>query len=172
MLIRRVSKWSSLPPVTMSPSKRKHSSINFESSKKPRPVSEVIHHREIATAEAAARVDADPPLAQLLSALKEDKQGDIPRGEAVIYWMRLEDMRSLYFYSFHSAVFTDLLEVVDNRALALASRHAVTHRIPLLILFIISPQDYMAHSLSPRRIDFALRNLRILQVRVMALTFA
>lgn len=63
------------------------------------------------------------------------------------------------------------MEVVDNRALALASKHAVAYSIPLLVLFLISPQDYVAHDRSPRRIDFALRNLRILQVRAIALMF-
>jgi hypothetical protein len=52
-------------------------------------------HGKIATAENAARVDANPPLAQLQNAIAQHKM-DIknPRkGDCVVYWMRMEDMR-------------------------------------------------------------------------------
>jgi hypothetical protein len=39
----------------------------------------------------AARVDEDPPLDQLLRVMKDTKKAD--KGESVIYWMRMEDMR-------------------------------------------------------------------------------
>ncbi|KAF8591412.1 DNA photolyase [Ramaria rubella] len=107
---------------------------------------EVVVHSKIATADAAARVDADPPFFQLLKALRENNAINEQEGDSVIYWMRLEDMR-----------------IIDNRALALASDRAQKLRIPLIVLFIISPQDYKAHDRSPRRIDFALRNLRVLK---------
>src|SRR5258708_38068066 len=55
-------------------------------------------------------------------------------------------------------------EVEDNRALTLASQYAQTHSIPLVVLFVISPGDYESHDRSPRRIDFMLRNLKILKV--------
>lgn len=42
--------------------------------------------------------------------------------------------------------------------------------IPLLALFVISPQDYIAHDRSPRRIDFVLRNLVCLKVGVFNYT--
>lgn len=72
------------------------SSSDFESSKKSRTQPEVML-RKIATAKAAARVDADPPYFMLLKALKDDKTKNVPNGgESVLYWMRLEDMRSLY----------------------------------------------------------------------------
>ncbi|KAF8314757.1 hypothetical protein DL93DRAFT_2057858 [Clavulina sp. PMI_390] len=67
-------------------------------------------------------------------------------GECVVYWMRNEDIR-----------------LEDNRALEHASKHATKHSIPLVVLFVISPGDYRAHDRSPRRIDFMLRNLRIIQ---------
>ncbi|KAH9844228.1 DNA photolyase [Rhodofomes roseus] len=65
------------------------------------------------------------------------------KGEAVVYWMRMEDLR-----------------ITDNRALALASKHAQQDGVPLLTLFVLSPQDYVAHDRSARRIDFTLRNLQ------------
>ena len=36
-------------------------------------------------------------------------------------------------------------------------------KIPLIVLFIISPQDYIAHDRSARRVDFTLRNLAIIK---------
>jgi deoxyribodipyrimidine photo-lyase len=40
-----------------------------------------------------------------------------------------------------------------------------------VVLFILSPEDYHAHDRSPRRIDFTLRNLRIIKVSKELLSF-
>jgi len=56
--------------------------------------------------------------------------------------------------------------VSDNRALGLASEQAKKENIPLVVLFILSPQDYVAHYTSPRRVDFVLRNLAAIKVRI------
>lgn len=37
--------------------------------------------------------------------------------------------------------------------------------VPLIVLFVISPQDYVAHDRGPRKVDFVLRNLKSLKVR-------
>ena len=55
----------------------------------------------------------------------------------------------------------------DNRALSLASACAKAEGIPLLTLFVLSPQDYIAHDRSARRIDFTLRNLAEIKVSVV-----
>ena len=47
----------------------------------------------MATAEVAAKVDEDPPLDQLTRLLNESKK-DVDKGESVVYWMRMEDLRS------------------------------------------------------------------------------
>lgn len=65
------------------------------SGKKPRIQAEVVA-RKIATPEAAARVDADPPFAKLLRELQQSTKNPV-NGDAVVYWMRMEDMRSEYF---------------------------------------------------------------------------
>jgi len=96
---------------------------------------------KIATAEAAAKVDASPPFAGLIKALKNGVESP-QKGEAVVYWMRMEDLR-----------------IADNRALSQASRFAQKVKVPLIVLFVLSPQDYMAHDRSARRVDFTLRNL-------------
>ncbi|KZS97675.1 hypothetical protein SISNIDRAFT_472611 [Sistotremastrum niveocremeum HHB9708] len=67
---------------------------------------------------------------------------DVAKGESVIYWMRMQDMR-----------------IHDNRAIAMASSQAAQDKIPLIVLFIISPHDFEAHDRGSRRIDFMLRNL-------------
>lgn len=58
------------------------------------------------------------------------------------------------------------LIVHDNRALSRASDFARKEGIPLIALFVLSPQDYIAHDRGARRIDFTLRNLAVLKVRL------
>ena len=48
---------------------------------------------KIATAENAAKADAAPPLFQLLDAMHAGVKNPA-KGDCVVYWMRLEDMRS------------------------------------------------------------------------------
>ncbi len=65
------------------------SSPNNHTMKKTRQDVNFLPNK-IATAEDAARVDASPPLLQLV-------QHDVnkpPMGECVVYWMRMEDLRS------------------------------------------------------------------------------
>jgi deoxyribodipyrimidine photo-lyase len=62
-----------------------------------------------------------------------------------------------------------IVTVEDNRALAQASAQALRRNIPLIVLFIISPQDYVAHDRSPRRIDFTLRNLALIKTSLTSL---
>ncbi|KAG9051014.1 hypothetical protein FS837_000122 [Tulasnella sp. UAMH 9824] len=104
----------------------------------------------VATAQAAAAVDANPPLQQLNKARTEHKKTMLGKpqgnGDAVVYWMRMQDMR-----------------ILDNRALEGASKCAQERGIPLLVVFLFSVGDYRAHDRSPRRIDLVLRNLNILK---------
>ncbi|KAI0772620.1 DNA photolyase, FAD-binding/Cryptochrome [Irpex lacteus] len=100
---------------------------------------------KIATAENAARADKNPPFKLLMEAMQSPMQA-MAKGDAVVYWMRMQDMR-----------------VQDNRALSQASMEAVQSGLPLIALFIISPQDYVAHDRSARRIDFTLRNLKCIK---------
>lgn len=68
-------------------------------AKKPRTDAAVVQNK-IATAEAAARVDADPPLTKL-TALLDKGFKPAQKGDAVVYWMRMEDMRSNLFLASH-----------------------------------------------------------------------
>ncbi|KAJ3558371.1 hypothetical protein NM688_g965 [Phlebia brevispora] len=100
---------------------------------------------KIATAENASKADKDPPFLQLLEYVKSTVKTP-SKGEAIVYWMRMQDMR-----------------IHDNRALSQASTQAQKDGIPLLVLFVLSPQDYIAHDRGARRVDFILRNLTVLK---------
>ncbi|TFK92182.1 hypothetical protein K466DRAFT_582102 [Polyporus arcularius HHB13444] len=102
---------------------------------------------KIATAKNAAKVDAHPPLLQLLEAVRDNAMNkNVVKGDCVVYWMRMEDLR-----------------IRDNRALAQASAQAQLSGIPLVVLHVLSPQDFTAHDRSARRIDFTLRNLQVIR---------
>ncbi len=80
---------------------------------------------KVATAEAAAAVDANPPLLLLENELK--KAVEKPRiGDSVIYWMRMVDLRSEFPWIFiiSNNVLTWSPQVRDNRALSRASEYA------------------------------------------------
>lgn len=66
-------------------------------------------------------------------------------GDAVVHWFK-SDLRTR-----------------DNRALRLASEKARERDVPLLTMYIVSPQDFEAHLTSPARVDFILRTLRVLK---------
>lgn len=103
----------------------------------------------VASLENANRARETPPVSLLQQAVREAKQESPSGGDAAVYWMRMEDMR-----------------VDDNRAAAAASAFALKHNIPLIVIFIFSPQDYAAHDRGPRRIDFTLRNLDTLKEKL------
>ncbi|KAG6833879.1 hypothetical protein H0H87_007890 [Tephrocybe sp. NHM501043] len=112
------------------------------SNKRSRTTSQALFRpNKVATAQAAAAVDADPPLYKLEAAVKDGVKAPA-KGESVVYWMRMGDLR-----------------ISDNRALSIASSQAHSHNVPLIVIFALSPQDYIAHDRSARRIDFTLRNL-------------
>ncbi|KAJ6628747.1 FAD binding domain of DNA photolyase-domain-containing protein [Mycena sp. CBHHK59/15] len=129
-----MSKRATSPAISSSPSKRLHTAA--------------FAPRKIASVEAAAAVDSDPPLAKLLRAVS-DGVNNPQKGESFL--------RTL------------IRAVTDNRALWLASAHAKKDKIPLVVLFILSPQDYVAHDRGPRRIDFTLRNLALIKASLAEL---
>lgn len=106
---------------------------------------------KVATRENAAKVAAETPLVKLMRAV-EDSLDKVEDGECVVYWMRMQDMR-----------------IEDNRALSLASKEAQHTKKPLVAIYVISPQDYVAHDRGARRIDFMLRNLQIIKIKLIDL---
>jgi len=75
-------------------SKRAHSVEPHTShaNKKSRPATN-NHYNKIASFENAAAVDNDPPLPKLLDTMKKQSKPS-KDGDAVVYWMRMQDMRS------------------------------------------------------------------------------
>ncbi|KAJ5133055.1 hypothetical protein N7448_007213 [Penicillium atrosanguineum] len=74
-----------------------------------------------------------------------DKRRAIGPGKTVVHWFKSD------------------LRLHDNRALHAASQLARDHQIPLIGLYILSPEDWAAHLTSPARVDFTLRTLKRLQ---------
>ncbi|KAF1825237.1 deoxyribodipyrimidine photo-lyase-like protein [Dissoconium aciculare CBS 342.82] len=74
-----------------------------------------------------------------------EQRKKIAVGDSVIHWFKRD------------------LRLNDNRALAAASEKARSKNIPLICMFIVSPQDYQAHLTSAVRVDFELRTLAILK---------
>ena len=86
----------SLPRIfKASMSKRPHTSPEPDiATKRPRPASpKPFNPIKVATAEAAAAVDANPPCKQLVRAL-DDVVKNPEKGDCVVYWMRMHDLRS------------------------------------------------------------------------------
>ncbi|KAK4543291.1 hypothetical protein LTR36_005650 [Oleoguttula mirabilis] len=87
------------------------------------------------------------PLDILNSTLNGTKQERerIPVGEAVLHWYKRD------------------LRTYDNRALSMASAKAGSKGVPLICIFVVSPQDYQAHFTSAPRVDFELRTLEVMK---------
>ncbi|KAI5467502.1 DNA photolyase, FAD-binding/Cryptochrome [Mariannaea sp. PMI_226] len=87
------------------------------------------------------------PIETLLSALEQTAQTrkKIKAKNAVVHWFKMD------------------LRLMDNKALALASDKAKEAGVPLICMYIISPEDYEAHLRSPVRVDFMLRSLQVLK---------
>jgi deoxyribodipyrimidine photo-lyase len=79
-----------------------------------------------------------------LSETRSEREG-IEVGGAVVHWFK-SDLRTR-----------------DNRALRIASEKAMERDVPLITMYIVSPQDFEAHLTAPARVDFILRTLRVLK---------
>ncbi|KAL8358951.1 hypothetical protein RB601_008171 [Gaeumannomyces tritici] len=84
--------------------------------------------------------DLQEALSQTLPIRQKAKVGD-----AVVHWFKMD------------------LRTSDNTALRMASEKAKAAGVPLVALYIISPQDWEAHLTSPVRVDFTLQNLEVLK---------
>ncbi|KAL9094430.1 MAG: hypothetical protein Q9165_003280 [Trypethelium subeluteriae] len=87
------------------------------------------------------------PIEVLAKTIEEtaDARAKINDGEAVVHWFKRD------------------LRLADNRALHLASEKAKSKSVPLVCMFVVSPQDYQAHCTAAVRVDFELRSLEVLK---------
>ncbi|KAK2599929.1 DNA photolyase phr1 [Conoideocrella luteorostrata] len=97
--------------------------------------------------------DIPRPMEELLSALEDtaENRRTIDVKDAIIHWFKMD------------------LRCNDNRALALASEKAKEAGVPLICMYIVSPQDFEAHLRAPIRVDFILRTLEVLKADLAAL---
>ncbi|KAI4595350.1 hypothetical protein KJ359_007025 [Pestalotiopsis sp. 9143b] len=93
------------------------------------------------------------PINTLLGALEDTAQArqSVQAKDAVVHWFKMD------------------LRTGDNRALWLASQKAKEAGIPLIGLYIISPEDFEAHLTAPVRVDFMIRTLHVLKRDLAAL---
>lgn len=94
--------------------------------------------------------DIPRPYDQLKKQLDERRrqQEKFEKGSSVVMWFRTD------------------LRMNDNRALEQASQLAHEMNIPIIGLYIASPQDYKAHLKSSAKIDFIYRHLKCLRERL------
>ena len=87
------------------------------------------------------------PIELLNSALSEtqSQRAKIEVKDAIVHWYKCD------------------LRTKDNHALHLASEKAKSKGVPLISMYIISPQDFEAHLTAPVRVDFLLRTLEVLK---------
>ncbi|KAF2993730.1 hypothetical protein E8E14_002384 [Neopestalotiopsis sp. 37M] len=93
------------------------------------------------------------PIETLIGALEgtaQTRQG-VKAKDAVVHWFKMD------------------LRTSDNRALWLASQKAKEAGIPLIGLYIVSPEDFEAHLTAPVRVDFMIRTLHVLKRDLAAL---
>jgi deoxyribodipyrimidine photo-lyase len=87
------------------------------------------------------------PIEALQRAIQEtqSERDKIPVGKSVVHWFKC-DTRTM-----------------DNKALHFASEKARKHGVPLICVYLVSPQDFEAHLTAPVRVNFILRNLEVLK---------
>jgi deoxyribodipyrimidine photo-lyase len=98
-------------------------------------------------ARAYNRDELPRPIEELQMALRETSKlrSGVQTGAAVVHWFKMD------------------LRTADNNALALASAKAKDAGVPLITMYLISPQDFAAHLRSPARVDLVLRTLEVLR---------
>jgi deoxyribodipyrimidine photo-lyase len=87
------------------------------------------------------------PIEVLEHTISETKaaRSKIKPGKAVLHWFKRD------------------LRLNDNKALSMAAKLAKEAGVPLICLFVVSPQDYQAHLTSSARVDFELRTLEVMR---------
>ena len=83
-------------------------------------------------------------LEKAITETKEDRE-NVKVKNAVVHWFKCD------------------LRTRDNKGLHLASEKAKTEGVPLIAMYLVSPQDFQAHLTSPVRVDFILRSLEVLK---------
>ena len=137
-------------PVRPSPSKKQETSFDHgRTAEKIGIIQREFYPPEISN-ERCQRYNNDEitrPIVELNSAVQntEKDRAKITPAQCVVHWFKRDLRRA------------------DNKALSLASKKAKESGVPLICMFLVSPQDYTAHVTSAARVDFELRTLQVLQ---------
>ena len=91
--------------------------------------------------------DIERPIGTLEKAVAETRQAreEVKVKDAVVHWFKCD------------------LRTRDNKALHMASEKAKSRGVPLIAMYLVSPQDFQAHLTSAVRVDFILRTLEVLK---------
>ena len=119
----------------------------------------IVHRRyypaDISNARCAEYINNERarPMDELERAIEEtqEERSKVSVKDAVVHWFK-QDLRTR-----------------DNKGLHLASQKARSKDVPLVGVYLVSPQDFEAHITSPVRVDFVLRTLKVLQEGLAAL---
>jgi len=97
--------------------------------------------------------EIERPITTLSKAITETQaaRDAVDVGDAVIHWFKSD------------------LRLRDNKGLSLAAEKARVKGVPLICVYLVSPQDFVAHLTAPVRVDFILRNLADLKRRLAEL---
>ncbi|KAK5992577.1 Deoxyribodipyrimidine photo-lyase [Cladobotryum mycophilum] len=150
---------ASSPETKVVEIKRSRQDNRANDLREPHPLAEIAEEygivlrkyypHEMSNARARAyNTDEIPrPMEELTSALEETAylRKSVDVRDAVIHWFKMD------------------LRHTDNKALALASAKAKEAGVPLICMYIVSPQDFEAHLNAPVRVDFMLRTLQVLR---------
>ncbi|KAI5925041.1 deoxyribodipyrimidine photo-lyase [Camillea tinctor] len=151
---KRKASSPSSSPSSSHPKKPKPASPDSDPLRTPHPlaplaethgiVQRAFYPPEMSTARARAYTTntLPRPIEALQAALRETEPACAPApGRAVVHWFRAD------------------LRQRDNRGLCAAGAAARAAGVPLIGLYIVSPQDWAAHAASAARVDFALRSV-------------
>lgn len=146
--------------------KKKHKKTTYEDElREPHPFAKAAEENgivlrkyyphEMSSMRARAYIEEDlrRPMENLDRAQRDTADGrkKTNAGDAVVHWFKMD------------------LRCADNTALSLASEKANEAGVPLVCLYLVSPEDFEAHLRSPVRIDFMLRTLKTLQADLVKL---
>lgn len=139
-------------PVRPSPSKKQHTNGDFDHSREAEKagiIQREFYPPEMSNERCAMYNDNEipRPLEVLNKTIKDTaaEREKIKVGASVVHWYKRD------------------LRTSDNTALSLASKMAVEAALPLICIYVVSPQDFQAHNTSPARVDFDLRTLEMMK---------
>jgi hypothetical protein len=83
---------------------------------------------KIASAKAAAAVDAKPPYVLLKKEVEQQESATRDHGAAVVYWMRMQDMRSQYYNPTYVTSINCSLTPLQSKIMPHCLRHQSSQR--------------------------------------------